>query len=70
MRYSFARETWHQHYRVTGPFKDYETHARYLRVTPEAPLAGEGRSEYRVHGADRPNAADPEAGESDKGDEA
>ena len=70
VRYSFARETWHQHYRVTGPFKDYETHARYLRVTPEAPLAGEGRSEYRVHGADRPNAADPEAGESDKGDEA
>jgi hypothetical protein len=31
-RYSFAAESWHAHWRVTGPRKNYESHARYLRA--------------------------------------
>ena len=58
VRYSFARETWHQHWRVTGPFKDYESHARYLRVTPEAPLAADGPVPYAAPDRQQPSEDD------------
>ncbi len=41
VRYSFARESWHAHWRVTGPFKDYAATSRYLRMAPEALARGE-----------------------------
>lgn len=31
VRYSFAADGWHAHWRVTGPRKDYESRTRYLR---------------------------------------
>jgi hypothetical protein len=34
VRYSFVAETWHAHWRVTGPRKNYASSARYLRPTP------------------------------------
>ena len=33
VRYSFAAESWHAHWRVTGPRKDYASATRYLRAT-------------------------------------
>jgi hypothetical protein len=32
VRYSFAAESWHAHWRVTGPRKDYASTSRYLRA--------------------------------------
>jgi hypothetical protein len=31
VRYSFAAESWHAHWRVRGPRKDYASTSRYLR---------------------------------------
>ena len=41
VRYSFARESWRAHWRVTGPFKDYAASSQYLRLAPEALARGE-----------------------------
>ncbi|MFN3615384.1 MAG: DUF6314 family protein [Rubrimonas sp.] len=32
VRYSFAAESWHAHWRVQGPRKDYASTSRYLRA--------------------------------------
>jgi hypothetical protein len=32
VRYSFAAESWHAHWRVTGPRKNYAAVSRYLRA--------------------------------------
>jgi hypothetical protein len=33
VRYSFAAESWHAHWRVTGPRKDYASTTRYIRLS-------------------------------------
>jgi len=35
VRYSFAASSWHAHWRVSGPRKDYASTTRYLRATPQ-----------------------------------
>jgi hypothetical protein len=42
VRYSFAASSWHAHWRVTGPRKEYTSSTRYLRAAPQdAQLADE-----------------------------
>ncbi len=41
VRYSFAAESWHAHWRVTGPRKNYASTTLYLRASPgDAALVG------------------------------
>jgi hypothetical protein len=44
VRYSFARESWHAHWRVTGQMKDYAATSRYLRLAPQTLAQGEARA--------------------------
>ena len=37
VRYNFGAESWHAHWRVTGPAKDYAATALYLRPMPGEP---------------------------------
>jgi hypothetical protein len=52
VRYTFAGDSWHAHWRVTGPSKNYVMSSRYIRLKPAeaaaaSPLAGEGARAYR-----------------------
>ncbi|TVQ58346.1 MAG: trigger factor [Rhodobacteraceae bacterium] len=38
VRYSFAADSWHAHWRVEGPHKDYTSRTLYIRAA-DAPLA-------------------------------
>ena len=50
VRYSFAAESWHTHWRVTGPRKNYASTALYLRASP-AERPGEATLVGRAPGA-------------------
>jgi hypothetical protein len=53
VRYTFAADSWHAHWRVTGPAKNYAMSSRYLRLKPAeagpaGPLAAPGPDAYRA----------------------
>jgi hypothetical protein len=55
VRYSFAADSWHAHWRVTGPAKNYAMTSRYIRLKP--PEAGGALAGRRSRPYGAPDAA-------------
>ena len=63
VRYTFALDSWHAHWRVSGPEKDYATTTRYLRrLGREGAVAGESAGDYRAGSGSRNGEAESEDG--------